>query len=64
LGYWSGGSPTTGLSIDAISSWPDRIRAATAEQVRDAAQKWLEKNRSVTGYLIKDTAAKREEKRS
>ena len=42
----------------------ERIRAVTAEQVRDAAQKWLEKNRSVTGYLIKDTTPKREEKRS
>ncbi len=58
---------TIGLSIEDIRSWPDRIRAVTAEQVRAAAQKWLEKKRSVTGYLIKDTAtaiAKREEKRS
>ena len=55
---------TRGLSIDDIRSWPDRIRAVTAEQVRDAAQKWLDKNRSVTGYLIKDAAPKREEKRS
>ena len=54
-----------GLSIEDIRSWPDRIRAVTAEQVRTVAQKWLEKKRSVTGYLIKDTsAAKREEKRS
>ncbi len=52
------------FSIDDIRSWPDRIRAVTAEQVRDAAQKWLDKNRSVTGYLIKDAAPKREEKRS
>ena len=43
-----------GCSIDDIRSWPDRIRAVTAEQVRDAAQKWLDKKRSVTGYLIKD----------
>ncbi len=60
-----GGALTTGLSIEDIRSWPDRIRAVTAEQVREAAQKWLEKKRSVTGYLVKDTqAAKREEKRS
>jgi zinc protease len=39
----------------------ERIRAVTAEQVRDAAQKWLDKKRSVTGYLIKDAAPKREE---
>ena len=64
LARWYGGALTTGLSIDDIRSWPDRIRAVTAEQVRDAAAKWLDKNRSVTGYLIKDTAPKREEKRS
>ena len=64
LARWYGGALTTGLSIEDIRSWPDRIRAVTAEQVRAAAQKWLEKKRSVTGYLIKDTTPKREEKRS
>jgi zinc protease len=65
LARWYGGALTTGLSIDDIRSWPDRIRAVTAEQVRAAAKKWLDKKRSVTGYLIKDTTApKREEKRS
>jgi zinc protease len=64
LARWYGGGLTTGLSIEDIRSWPDRIRAVTAEQVREAAQKWLDKKRSVTGYLIKDTAPKREEKRS
>ncbi|NUS21376.1 MAG: insulinase family protein [Mesorhizobium sp.] len=65
LARWYGGALTTGLSIEDIRSWPGRIRAVTAEQVRTVAQKWLEKKRSVTGYLIKDTsAAKREEKRS
>ena len=64
LARWYGGAVTTGLSVDDIRSWPDRIRAVTAEQVRQAAQKWLDKNRSVTGYLIKDTKPKREEKRS
>ena len=64
LARWYGGALTTGLSIEDIRSWPDRIRAVTAEQVRAAALKWLDKKRSVTGYLIKDTTAKREEKRS
>jgi zinc protease len=64
LARWYGGGLSTGLSVEDIRSWPDRIRAVTAAQVRDAARKWLEKKRSVTGYLIKDTAAKREEKRS
>jgi len=64
LARWYGGAITTGLSIEHIRTWPERIRAVTAAQVRDAAQKWLDKKRSVTGYLIKDTAQKREEKRS
>jgi zinc protease len=64
MARWYGGALTTGLSIEDIRSWPDRIRAVTADQVRDAARKWLDKKHSVTGYLIKDTAAKREEKRS
>src|ERR1700723_334800 len=64
LARWYGGALTTGLSIEDIRSWPDRIRAVTAEQVRAAAQKWLDKKSSVTGYLIKDTAPKHEEKRS
>jgi len=64
LARWYGSGLTTGSSIEHIRSWPDRIRAVTAEQVRSVAQKWLDKKRSVTGYLIKDTAPKREEKRS
>ncbi len=64
LARWYGAAVTTGLSVDDIRAWPDRIKAVSAAQVRDAAQKWLDKKRSVTGYLIKDTAPKREEKRS
>jgi zinc protease len=64
LARWYGAALTTGLSVEDIRSWPDRIRAVTAEQVRAAARKWLDKKRSVTGYLIKDTTAKPEEKRS
>ncbi|MBV8926445.1 MAG: insulinase family protein [Bradyrhizobium sp.] len=64
MARWYGGALSTGLSIEDIRSWPDRIRAVTAEQVRAVAQKWLDKKRSVTGYLIKDTTPRREEKRS
>src|SRR6201993_297838 len=64
MARWYGGGLTSGLSVEDIRSWPDRIRAVTADQIRAAAQKWLDKRRSVTGYLIKDTAPKREEKRS
>jgi zinc protease len=74
MARWYGGALATGLSIKDIKSWPDRIRAVTADQVRQVAAKWLDKKRSVTGYLIKSAddskdskdaaAAKREEKRS
>ena len=64
LARWYVAALATGLSIDDIRSWPDRIRAVTSDQVRAAAQKWLDKKRSVTGYLIKDAAPPREEKRS
>jgi zinc protease len=64
MARWYGGGLTSGLSVEDIRSWPDRIRAVTADQIRAVAQKWLDKKRSVTGYLIKDNTPKREEKRS
>jgi zinc protease len=64
MARWYGGGLTSGLSVEDIRSWPDRIRAVTADQIRAVAQRWLDKRRSVTGYLIKDTTPKREEKRS
>jgi len=54
LARWYGASLTTGGSIEQVQGWPDRLRAVTAEQVRDAARHWLDKRRSVTGYLVKD----------
>jgi zinc protease len=64
LARWYGGAMTTGLSIEDIRTWAERIRSVTADQVRDAAQNWLDKKRSVTGYLIKDVTPKHVEKRS
>ncbi|WP_375413953.1 M16 family metallopeptidase [uncultured Bradyrhizobium sp.] len=64
LARWYGAALTTGLSVDDVRNWPDRIRAVTSDQVRAVAQKWLDSKRSVTGYLVKDTTPKREEKRS
>ena len=64
LARWYGGAMTTGLSIEDLRNWPERIRAVTAEQVRGAAQKWLDVKRSVTGYLVKDATPKHAEKRS
>jgi zinc protease len=64
MARWYGAALATGSSVEDVMSWPDRIRAVTADQVRAVARKWLKMKRSVTGYLIKDTTAKREEKRS
>lgn len=64
LARWYGAALTTGQALDEIGRWPDRIRAVTADQVREAARVWLDRKRSVTGYLIKDTATKSEAKRS
>lgn len=55
LARWYGAALTTGGTVEQIQNWPDRLRATTAEQVRDAAQRWLDKRRSVTGYLVKDS---------
>ena len=55
LARWYGASLTTGGTIDQVLGWTDRLKAVTAEQVRDAARRWLDKRRSVTGYLVKDS---------
>jgi zinc protease len=62
LARWYGASLTTGLTVEQVRTWPDRIRNVTADSVRDAARRWLDKRRSVTGYLVKETRP--EEKRS
>jgi zinc protease len=62
LAQWYGAALMSGWTVDKVSSWPDRIRAVTADEVRDAARRWLDKRRSVTGYLVKD--AQPEEKRT
>jgi zinc protease len=58
-----GAALTTGSTVEAVLARPERLRAVTAEQVRDAARRFLDKRHSVTGYLVKDTAP-REEKKS
>jgi zinc protease len=62
LAQWYGASLATGATVQDVQAWPDRVRALTAENVRDAARRWLDKRRSVTGYLVKDNRP--EEKRS
>jgi zinc protease len=63
MARWYGGALTTGLTVDSLKTWPDRVQKVTADQVRDVAKTWLDKRRSVTGYLVKDNA-KPEERRS
>ncbi len=64
LARWYGAALTVGLSVENIRSWPDRVRAVTAAEVREVARKWLDKKRSVTGYLIKDATPNSTDKRS
>lgn len=47
-----GASLATGGTVNEVRDWPDRIRAITAEAVRDAARETLAKRRSVTGELL------------
>jgi zinc protease len=54
LARWYGVALTTGTSVDDVKAWPERIRAVTADQVREAARTWLDRRRSVTGYLVKE----------
>ena len=63
MARWYGGALTTGLTVDHLKTWPDRVQKVTPEQVRDAAKTWLDKRRSVTGYLVKEHA-KPQERRS
>ena len=62
MARWYGAALTTGGSVNDVRRWPDRIRAVTTDQVRDAARQWLEKRRSVTGYLIKDVSPQAEKR--
>ena len=47
-----GASLTTGGTMESTRSWPDRLMAVTAEQVRQVAARYLEPDRSVTGYML------------
>jgi zinc protease len=53
LARWYGAALATGQTVDKVRTWPDRIRAVTAQQVQDAARQWLDRRHSATGYLVK-----------
>jgi zinc protease len=56
LARWYGASLATGLKLEDVALWPERIEAVTAEDVKKAAR-WLDKRRSVTGFLLPAKAA-------
>lgn len=57
LARWYGESLATGMSVEDVAAWPDRIDAVTAADLAAAARKWLEKRRAVTGFLLPKDAA-------
>jgi len=52
LARWYGAALTTGMSVEDIRAWPERMDAVTAEDVRKVAAKWLDRRRAVTGFLL------------
>jgi len=52
LARWYGSALASGETVEAVRTWPERIRAVTADAVRDAARTWLDRRASVTGYLV------------
>jgi zinc protease len=42
----------TGMTVEKVESWPDRIKSVTVGDIRDVAQKYLLDNNSVTGILV------------
>ena len=47
-----GSTLATGGTVADVEQWPDRIRAVTPDQIKDAAAKYLNPDRSVAGYLL------------
>jgi zinc protease len=52
LARWYGEALATGLTIEDVAAWPERVEAVTAADVTAAAKKWLDKRRAVTGFLL------------
>jgi zinc protease len=51
MAQWYGSSLATGLSIEDVQTWQQRIEAVTAADVVKAAH-WLDRQRGVTGFLL------------
>jgi zinc protease len=54
LARWFGAALMTGLTVEQVETWPDRVQAVTPEAVRAVARRYLDKRHSVTGYLVPD----------
>jgi len=51
LARWYGSSLATGLSLQDVSEWADRIEAVTPADIQESLR-WLDRRRSATGYLL------------
>ena len=46
-----GAAWATGVSVDDVNAWPDKVKAVTADEVKQAARHYLTLDRAVTGHL-------------
>lgn len=53
-----GAAWATGMSADDVRAWPDRVKAVTADEVKQAARRYLKPERAVTGHLKQAEAPK------
>lgn len=60
LARWYGESLATGMRVEDVAAWPDRIEAVTAQDLSAAARKWFDKRRAVTGFLLPRETAESE----
>jgi zinc protease len=42
----------TGMTIEAVEAWPERLKKVTVDDVKGVARKYLVDKNSVTGYLL------------
>ena len=47
-----GDALTSGLSVEEVEAWPDKVRIITMEQIMAAGRAVLDRRRSVTGLLL------------
>ncbi|MGE0502883.1 MAG: M16 family metallopeptidase [Rhizobiaceae bacterium] len=47
-----GAALATGATVESVQTWPERLQAVTADEVRAVAAKYLDPSRSVTGYML------------